>query len=319
MMYRPWLFILLFLNVWWKPIHSQQLPQFTFYQDYHAVLNPAVIHHEYFLYDQNAKAGLAYRQQWTRLKGAPSTALAHGHWITRNDGNAHLITGGYLMQDRLGSTRHTSLYGQLGTVFSRDPYYSGVAGALSIGMNYLGIDMDDIRAADITEIPLDDLQSQWYPDIGIGIFAQKQLNNDDNIYGGISIPQFFSFQGYLNVGNREYRGVRRIPHYYATMGYIKYTSETSYLEPSVWVRYVETTGLHVDGMIRAQLSEEFWLGVGFSTEKTFHFQAGLSLGENINALNNYRFGYAFNQSFSELSSVLGMTHELFMSVAFSTR
>jgi hypothetical protein len=159
-------------------------------------------------------------------------------------------------------------------------------------------------------------QSQSHPDIGLGIYAYQFLNDDNLIYGGVSVPQLLGFDLTFQDDNGEF-SVQRLRHYYGTAGWYYFTGQDSYLELSTWIKYVEGAPLNADLTVRYQLPNAPYLGAGISSAGIFHFEAGINVGQSYNAESNFRVGYAYDYSFSSFGPSVGGTHEIQLAVALN--
>ncbi|NUO02747.1 MAG: type IX secretion system membrane protein PorP/SprF, partial [Saprospiraceae bacterium] len=110
---------------------------------------------------------------------------------------------------------------------------------------------------------------------------------ENRYYAGISAPQTFGFE--TRFAEDPPLAIRRVPHLYAVLGgYLDAAwigNETSFIEPSLWVKYVPGAPLNLDLNARCQISELVWAGtgvnVGFGEQLgvTLHAEAGLFFGE----------------------------------------
>lgn len=132
----------------------------------------------------------------------------------------------------------------------------------------------------------------------------------------MSVPQFFSVNG-LSASSKA--NIKAIPHYYGLVGYIKYLNDYSFLETSGWVRYAQNIPIHVDLNLRYQLDQTLWLGVGASSSKVLHLEAGIVLFSNIGIESPLRIGYSYEDGFNEIANPFGNTHEISLSYAWDTR
>lgn len=297
---------------------GQQLPSLTLYREYQSFLNPAAVPHDYFREDYNAHVGVSYRAQWTRLtEGAPVTGLLHGTYIG-DQSNTKLILGGSLVYDKAGALNYYGVNGKFGVMFSEDPLYGGFSAALTLGFKQLRLQTEKLVAQDITEILGN---SQHFrtssPDIGLGLFYHARLENEDNFYAGASMPQLFSI---ASLNNASKANIKAIPHYYGIAGYIKYLNDYSYIETSVWVKYVQNIPINADLNFKYQLDQNLWLGVGMSSAKILHLEGGIVLSSaNIGWDTPLRIGYSYEDGYNQIANPFGKTHEISLSFAWTTR
>ena len=111
---------------------------------------------------------------------------------------------------------------------------------------------------------------------------------------------------------------RSLPHFYGLAGYHKSLNEESYLETSVWVRYVKNVPVQADVNVQYQMSTAFSLGIGYSSNQTLHAEVGFTLGENMGWDNQaVKIGYSYDVPFNTLSPHFGAAHEINVSVALN--
>jgi len=296
------------------PLWGQQLPLFTQYREYQTILNPAAVTTDYMTYEKNVNFGISYREQWggEKIEG-PTTTLAKADWIIDNPRISGLAIGGHLLNDQNGAFKTTSFYGRIAGILSTDPYYGGLALGLSFGFAQQRLDLSDVQLEDPSELIADDYYG-IFPDVGFGIFYYHQFTKGvfrgDNIYLGASIPQVLGQNNTFQGGGNQ-PSIQRDRHFYGTAGIIKYLGESSFIEPTIWVKYVPNAPLHIDLNFRIQKTEYFWVGLGGSSSKTLHVEGGVLLGED----DYIKIGYGFSYSFTDFGPFFGNVHEINVSYA----
>lgn len=300
-------------------IFAQQLPLFTQYREYNSALNPAAVNSNYMTFEQQGSFGLSYRVQWRDIATAPRTAVLKGEYLFDDMGGVNLLVGGHVLNDQTGPTSFTGAYGRIAGVISDDPAFGGISIGLTAGMVQYSIDMNEIRLRDQEDFLSQD-QNQMYPDVGFGIFAYRMLDGNnldgDFIYGGVSVPQVLGLDLSLANGAGEDFSLKRLQHIYAQVGYIKYLRDDSFLEPSVWVKYVQNAPVNVDVNLRYQFVSGLWIGAGGSTAKTSHVEAGVLLGDVEGFGNMLEIGYGFDYSFTSFGPFANGSHEINVSYNF---
>ncbi|MFT4759788.1 MAG: type IX secretion system PorP/SprF family membrane protein [Paraglaciecola sp.] len=295
--------LLVFLNV-----NAQQLPLFTQYREYQTILNPAAIGSSYFAHDQNLTFGASYRNQWTGLKNGPTTAILRGEYLYENTGFS-LLSGGYILHDETGPTSNTGVYGRIGGVISPDPYYGGISVGLTGGIVQYRVNGEEITLREQGDILDGESQSKISPDVGFGIYAYKYVRRGDYVYGGISVPQVLGLDLSYQTDNGEFQ-TQRIQHMYAMAGYLLRFKDESFVEPTVWAKYVKGADVNIDFNFRYQMQSTFWIGIGGSTSKAVHAEAGILLGNNAGLDNTIRIGYGYDYNFSSFGPFAGPSHEI---------
>jgi type IX secretion system PorP/SprF family membrane protein len=309
-----WLAIFL---LWASFSQAQQLSLFTQYRENATLINPAAMESDFLSFGQNMTVGANYRSQWTGISGAPTTQTLRFSYLNSDTRGAAFMGGGYLLNDQTGPTGFTGLYARIGAVISGDPAYSGLALALSGGLVQYRIDADAIRLRDPNDILGTQSQSQLFPDVGVGVYYYQVLDNrsEDMFYAGISVPQVIGLDLTFQDDNGEFF-VQRVQHFYGMLGLYKFFRDDSFLQPSLWVKYVNGAPLNADFNLRYQTATAIWMGTGVSTAGNFHFEAGFNLGENVGLYNNIKIGYGYDYSFSSFGPSAGNTHELQVAYSF---
>jgi type IX secretion system PorP/SprF family membrane protein len=303
----------LFVLICCSPTLAQQLPLFTQYRDYHSLLNPAAISSDFMLNTYKISAGASMRLQWLSVANNPKTQVLRAEWVTRPENTFSFITGGYLMNDQTGRTGTTGVYGRLAGYFSGNPKNEGFAAGLNIGAVQYRLDASESRLWDADDKLLGTRQQQILPDVSVGVFGYRSLTNDeDNIlYGGLSVPQALGLNVQLKTENGKGYGIKRLQHYYGQVGFYHFLSAESFIEVSSWWRYVKNVPLDVDVNVRYQMQEYLWLGVGFSTSKILHAEFGCLLGQVFELDNrDVKIGYGYDYSFSPIAPFFGASHEI---------
>lgn len=319
LMYRK-VIIILFCLWSFQEVYAQQLPLFTQYREHHSYINPASLSWDYFTYRYRFSIGLSHRSQWVNVEGAPNTQLLHGEYIWQTEGNFSLLTGGHLLKYDMNPVSYTGSFGRLVGFFSNDIYEGALAVGLSFGGIQYSVDTRSVTFRDANDIIATENRSRWFRDAGLGVFYYKQLHGElvegDNIYAGISIPQLFVIDLEFDNGDDNTYQLERIRHFYANLGYYKYLNEDSFIESSIWVKYIPNVPLHADANLRFQYSNIAWIGVGYATSNSLHFEAGVLLGENLGLHNLLRIGYGYESFTSRLNRTgFGNTHEVNLSYA----
>jgi type IX secretion system PorP/SprF family membrane protein len=298
-------------------LSAQQLSLFTQYRENTTLINPAAVESDFLAYGQNISFGASYRAQWVGLDNAPTTQTVRGTYLATGMSGVALQAGGHIINDQTGPTGFTGFYGRIAGIVTDDPEYGGFSVGLSAGFVQYRIRASDLDLRDEGDVIGSVDQSQMNPDVGVGVFFYKAIGGrfvDNYIYGGISVPQVLGLDLTFKDDQNDFT-TQRVRHYYGLLGFYKFFDNGSFLEPSVWVKYVENAPTNVDVNLRYQLPVALWIGAGGSTAGTVHLETGFVLGENVGFDNFVRLGYGYDYSFSSFGPSAGSTHEL--NVAFS--
>ena len=302
-------------------LHAQQLPNFTQYRFYNALNNPAAISSNYMAFEQNGSIGASYRVQWQDVIAAPKTFVLQGDYLIDNGSGVSLLTGGHVINDQTGLLSTTGVYGKIGGVISSRPERGGFCVALTAGLAQLRVNSAEIRLRDPDDLTAQQNLTSMYPDVGVGIFAYQQMRGrnvkGDFLYGGVSVPQVIGSTASIVDDEGAEFSIKRNQHIYGNIGYLHYFWNDSFIEPSVWVKYVPNAPINVDANIRYFFDESLlWIGAGGSSSRAAHVEFGVMLGDNIGYENNLQIGYGYDYSFNSFGPSVGGTHELNVSYVF---
>ncbi|MEL6656675.1 MAG: PorP/SprF family type IX secretion system membrane protein [Bacteroidota bacterium] len=298
-------------------LNAQQLSLFTQYRENATIINPAAMESDFLAYGQSMTLGANYRSQWNGISGNPRTQSVRFSFMGDGSG-ASLLAGGHLMNDQTGPTGFTGIYARVGAVISGDPEYSGIAVALSGGMVQYRVNADEFNLRDPNDVLGMNSQTELFPDVGAGIYFYQVLSgamDGDMFYAGVSIPQVAGIDLTFKNEDGEF-AVQRLQHFYGMVGLYHFFRNDGFLEPSLWIKYVDGAPINADLNLRYQTPNSIWIGTGISTAGNFHFEAGFNLGENVGLYNNVKIGYGYDYSFSSFGPTVGDTHELQVSYSF---
>ena len=302
--------LLAFLFILAFDLQGQQLSLFTQYRENAGIINPAALEADFFGFGQNLTFGASYRAQWVGLSNAPTTQTLRGSYFARDMSGVSLLFGGHLINDQTGPTGFTGLYGRIGGVITDDAEYGGLSIGLSVGVVQYRVKASEITLRDPNDILGNDNKTQIFPDVGVGIYYYNSLGRfgTDYFYAGVSIPQVIGLDLTFQDADGEF-STKRVQHFYGMLGMYKFFGDDSFIEPSVWVKYVQNAPISIDANIRYQTASSIWIGAGGSSSKAVHLEAGFLLNGN-DAYNNLRIGYGFDYSFNTFGPTAGTTHEV---------
>lgn len=309
------LFLLLF-TLSLNSLKAQQLPLFTAYREYHSFINPASLSPDYLTQESNFKVSASYRSNLSDIEGAPQSAFLRGEYLLKTKNSFNLVTGGYLLNFNTNPIYNTGLYGKVGALFSKDPYFGTFSVGLTFGALQYRLKAENLSPfhSDDTSIPQSNLSSTIL-DVGIGTYYSKQFREGllagDVVYAGLSVPQILGARAEF----QENISFKQSRHYYGTIGFYKYFEELSFIEPSVWIKYTQGIPTHLDFNVRYRYRQDFWFGTGFSTSKIAHFEGGVYLASS----KSIKIGYGFDYPLGSYQNVFGTAHEINLSFSTDTR
>ncbi|MEQ1745733.1 MAG: PorP/SprF family type IX secretion system membrane protein [Saprospiraceae bacterium] len=306
--------IVLFATTLVTQVFAQQTPLFSVYRDQWGVLNPAAVSNNYLLNKRTMTLCGAWHTQWWNIPSSPRTQALSWEMVAEEQNS---VFGAHIVNDRTGAFGQTGAYARFAYRINTG---NRTAQSLSIGLSAGAVqyraNLSEIEFPDPGSLPTENLNS-IRPDFGVGLFYQYS----DKWYAGLSVPQTLGF-----LSRFEQDGVavsiRRAPHIFAVAGGYLSTpwmgNSTSFVEPSVWVKYAPNGPINADLNLRAQISELVWagtganIGLGVQPGVALHFEAGLFFGEQSQLMDGHlKTGFAFDLPITqELGRVFGGSAEI---------
>ena len=299
---------------------AQQLPQFTQY-----ILNPLLVNPAVSGIENYTDVKLGYRSQWTGLSGAPITTFFTitaplGHDFVDGDalqvpadgdnpvGRSFVSTyraaaphhgiGFTVLSDKAGPLRQTNVDAtyayHLGLTSDLNLSVGVSAGISNISLNTSDVVLLDQNDAAIYNAP----NSQIKPNINTGIWAYSST-----YFFGASVQQLlpttisFSNSSSYNLG-------KTVPHYYLTGGYKLFLSDDVSLLPSVMYKIVNPSQSTIDINAKMAFRDKFWIGASYRQDDAVSGMVGFTVNSTLT------FGYAYDYTTSNLSTVSNGTHEI---------
>lgn len=302
--------------------NAQQMGQFSQYVQNPFILNPAAAG----IYNYT-DINLSMRNQWTGLDNAPATYYLSVNARLKkktntpmyapslrtsipDDGNVAMPEpnskfrhgiGGFLVSDEYGAFRKLS--GNLSYAFhmplgQAKKYYLSIGAGL--GVSNTAFDQTMVQLTD----PLDNTYNNFiaagtsdtYLDVNAGLWLYS-----DNLFVGYTSNQLLgdkvSFGDGLNSPELQI-------HHFATIGYKIQAGDNFTVTPSGMFKLMSPSPASFDATLRAEWKELVWIGASYRHTDAI---AGL-VGFNI--ANNFRVGYSYDYTLSNLSTYNSGGHEI---------
>ncbi len=302
---------------------AQQLPLFTQYSEYQGVINPASINYDYFQDGFEIALGTSVREQWNGIPTSPKTQLMRGEYFYETRNKFSLLSGGYLINDKVGHVSTTGIYGRIASVLRLDDGWGASVsnGGLSVGL--LGglvqyrIDTEKLRTIDQSEDPrLAGGINLIRPDFGLGVSFYKRIGRGrwyDYFFAGISIPQILGPNiEFTSVDGNQFK-IDRVAHYYGSLSYYYTLGEDTHIEFSSWLRWVKNVPLSFDFVFKYRFSQWMWVGAGLNSARHFHAEFGLSFDEVMASNNRVKLAFSYNPLGPDFTAQFGNTFEINLS------
>jgi type IX secretion system PorP/SprF family membrane protein len=277
---------------------SQQLAMFTEYMYNEVTLNPA-----YAGSHDVISATLLGRRQWVGndFDGAPETYSFNVHGPLRNE---KVGIGFSMIHDQLGVSRNLNAMASASYIvpFSNSDLHFGLQlGAANQMTDYGKLDIYNAGDPSLTSGG-----SGLIPNFGVGIYYfAKQF------YIGASAPQLMNNE--LKVNGNSIGAQKR--HYFFNTGYVFEVSPILKFKPTLFFKYVEESDPQFDFTGSFIIREMFWVGAAYRT--AFKSKDATSLLLGIQATDQFKIGYAYDLTRSDLNPFTKGSHELVINYRFS--
>lgn len=244
---------------------------------------------------------LVHRQQWTGIDGAPVSTFLTAHGPTHKD---YLSWGLSLSNEEMGVTNVFSGFANLAYRIQLNEKRDFLSFGLRVGISNFNINTSLLEALDPEYIRNHDIKNQVQFNAGVGLYYYGVKH-----FLGFSALNLLEKSVLDNVDD-SIPGFRTINHFYVTGGYVFDLSNNVKMKPYFLVKIAPGAPLGPEVHLDFLFGDRLWLGGMFRHEKT----AGLKILYNINE--KFRFGYAYDYIFHELSQFTGGSHEFMLSYDF---
>ncbi len=271
---------------------AQTDPLYTQYRVNMMSVNPA------YAGSRNAlTVGYLYRNQWVGLEGAPTTQTILAHSPINNN----LGFGASVTHDVIGPTKQTAIYANTSGRIKMGSTY--LAAGIQFGLDYFKTDFQSITTGTGVDNAFAENNTLVLPNVGAGLYLYNP-----RYYLGFSIPKVLSSVLYDNSGAGG--DVTQKRHYIAIAGYVFDLKSNIAFKPSVLARFVEGAPMSFDITTQFILAEKFWIGPFYRWAES----AGVIVGYNVTQ--QFKIGYSYDYSVSELVDYNSGSHELSLTYDF---
>jgi len=293
--------------------YSQQSQPYTQYLFNRFILNPASCGA-----DGYTSIGLVTKNQWVGFKDAPANQIFTVQFRMPHEGFGgtrrnykrlsleNVGLGVALFNDMRGPIRTTG--GQLTYAYHLELYTGQLSFGLSTSIFQLYIDREKIN----TELGYDkyldaNKLSSFIPEAATGVHY-----TDKDYYVGFSASNLF--QSYLTFGGRSSSDYKLEREYIFLGGYVFDLNIEWSLVPGTQLKFTEHGAFQIDINAMAYYFDKFWCGLSYKSGGGGAF-GGTSMLFGVR-LNEYRIGYAFDFTLSNIQRYSFGSHELMVSIAF---
>ncbi len=272
---------------------GQQDAQYTMYTHNMNVINPA-----YAGSKETLSIGLLGRMQWVGFDDAPQTLTANVNapvW-------ERLGAGFSVISDKLGPVNETNVYADLS--YALPVSETGkLALGLKGGISFLSIG-DNIVLPD-TDVDGDPVfqneENKYYGNLGAGLFFYT-----NKFYTGLSVPNFLGSKYYQGADNANHPVSQELMHAFFTMGYVFDINDNLKFKPSTMVKAAVGAPLSFDISTAFLYKERVELGLNYRWDDS------VAASFLIKAIDEFRIGYAYDYTLSNLGSYNSGSHEVIL-------
>lgn len=262
-------------------LKAQQLPLYSQYMLNDFFINPAIAGSKDY-----SPVMLSVHKQWVGINDSPSTQTVSGHTMMANN---NVGLGAIIFNDKFGPESHTGIQAIYSYHFNIDRVNKISLGLAAIAFQY----KMDQRFFNLTIY--DDpaitymVEKTIVPDATFGVYSYGR-----NYWAGITASHLFQSKLKINVNLDENTMVR---HYWLMGGYrIEFPNSPQFeLEPSMLMKMTEVTPPQFDINLKMYYDKDYWFGFSVRPGDSFVTCIGIKV-------NQYYFGYAYDFTFSDLSS-----------------
>ncbi|PHQ57409.1 MAG: hypothetical protein COC16_01045 [Lutibacter sp.] len=274
-------------------VFGQQDTQYTQYMYNMNILNPA-----YAGSKGVTSIGLLGRTQWVGVEGAPQTLTLSLHSPIANQ----VGLGFSIIHDEIGPVKEDNVYADFSYTLN-----TSIEGRLAFGLK-AGVTFLSVRELITTDPdPLNDPINTALMNFGVGIFYYT-----DTFYLGLSAPNFLETR-HLDDDNSQSSSASEKTHYFLTSGYVFQINKNLKLKPSTMIKATSGAPVSVDLSANVLLHDKFEFGLSYRLDDSISTMIGVHVSEN------FRIGYAYDQTVSNVEQFNTGSHEILLLFDFNRR
>ncbi|PHS51127.1 MAG: hypothetical protein COB01_11145 [Lutibacter sp.] len=274
-------------------LFGQQDTQYTQYMYNMNILNPA-----YAGSKGVTSIGLLGRTQWVGVEGAPQTLTLSLHSPIANQ----VGLGFSIIHDEIGPVKEDNVYADFSYTVNTSTE-GRLAFGLKAGVTFLGVR----ELTTVDPDPLNDPINIATPNFGTGIFYYT-----DTFYLGLSVPNFLETR-HLENDNGQSSSASEKMHFFLTSGYVFEINDNLKFKPSTMVKAISGAPVSVDLSGNILIQGKFEFGLSYRLDDSISAIVGVNVSEN------FRIGYAYDQTVSNFEQLNTGSHEILLLFDFNRR
>ncbi len=274
-------------------VSAQQLPLYSQYMLNDFFINPAIAGSKEY-----SPVLLSIHKQWIGIKDSPSTQTLSGHTMLSNNNvgiGAIIFNDDFGPESRIGIQAIYSYHFHIDRLNKISLGLAATAFQYKMDQRFFTLTIYDDPA--ITYM----VEKTIVPDATFGVYAYGK-----KYYAGITAADLF--QSKLKI-NRNLDDNKMVRHYFVMGGY-KFDFPNSpqlQIEPSLLMKMTEITPPQFDINLKMYYDKDYWFGMSIRPGDSFITAIGFKH-------NQYYFGYAYDFTFSDLSSYTFGSQEIIFGV-----
>lgn len=273
---------------------AQQDSQFTHYMYNMSLVNPAYTISDY----GDIKLGAFHRSQWVGATGAPTSTMAFGQTVLKNN----LQLGLSFINDNIGDiVNENNIFADVAyrMQVSNNSYLSF---GIKLGVRFFNADFTSLNlqsGGSSTDVSFNDNINEQFFNFGAGLYY-----NTESFYVGLSAPNIIESE-YLKQLSTAVNGTEEI-HIFLTSGYVFELNEDYLLKPSFLAKWVNDAPLSIDINANLLIYNKFEVGLGYRLEDAFMGMVGFNVNQS------FKIGYSYDYNLSNLNEFNSGTHEVML-------
>ncbi|PCH77874.1 MAG: hypothetical protein COB98_02095 [Flavobacteriaceae bacterium] len=280
-------------------VFSQQDAQYTQYMYNMNIINPA-----YAGARETLTINMLARTQWVGIEGAPQTGTFSIHAPLGSAVGLGLTA----VYDQVGPVKETNLFADFSYTI-RASENSNLAFGIKAGATFHDLNKDMLNPSEPNDnILLNTSLNDLYPNIGAGVFYYT-----NRFYLGLSVPNLMKSKHFNMASTGFTTEASERMHYFMTLGYVFEMSERVDLKPSTLVKAVAGAPLSIDLSLNILFNDKLEVGVSYRLDDS----VSVMLGINVNK--DFRIGYAYDYTLSNLGDYNSGSHEIMLLYDFNRR
>jgi type IX secretion system PorP/SprF family membrane protein len=257
------------------------------------MFNRLLINSAYAGSEESLTLGFLNKNQWSGVKGAPSTQVFSGH----SPVNDKVGLGLTLVNDQMGELNQKGLYGAYAYRIKSNDFK--LSFGIQAGLTFYKYDEMFLKDKN-DPVFYKENSSLTEPDFGAAVYYEN-----NRMYLGFSVPQFFNFNP-----RKEFTISLQQRNYILHSGYSFAISEVLTVNPSALVYFNERTKPEINLNTNFLLDNLLWVGAIYRNFDNLGLLSKLQLNTQI------QLGYGYDFNMGELKSLSAGSHEIMIKYSF---